>query len=318
MGKVEEQIKFFLSGLRCAGRDKRPKPAAGLGLAVIFLLMFLIFNRPAAADTPSSFSPDKILSFTEYLVDKGEYYRAWVELRRLESYYPGYISGEEFSVTEFYLMYKGGRYPEIPGLVSELNFDCAAGIFVIDSFILQRDYGKAASLLEKSDECADDFMKDVYAKRKAYISLVSGDAYGESESLFVKEFSEYKDLAEYAERMRSGRKSPALAALLGLFPGGGYMYAGDEGTGFVALTVIAVFGAVSYCSFENGIEPLGILAGAVTIFFYGGNIAGGYLEAKKNNRFIDQMIEKKIRNGLDMDGDIDRVYLRFGISSHGR
>ena len=199
----------------------------------------------------------------------------------------------------------------------------AHGLSSADLKVITRDIFQARSSgLRNFTSCikGDGIRKypDLYAKRKAYISLVSGDAYGESESLFVKEFSEYKDLAEYAERMRSGRKSPALAALLGLFPGGGYMYAGDEGTGFVALTVIAVFGAVSYCSFENGIEPLGILAGAVTIFFYGGNIAGGYLEAKKNNRFIDQMIEKKIRNGLDMDGDIDRVYLRFGISSHGR
>jgi len=315
---VEEQITSLLSGLHFADPDRQIRPAkTGLIPALILSFLFLAISIHAASDQTDNYSPEKILLFTGYLVEKGEYYRAWTELRRLESYYPGYISRENFDVTALYLMYKGKRYAEIPEFVSGKDAGCAAGIIVTDSFIMLGDYNSGFSYAEKySAVCSDDMLSEFYSRRKAYISIATGDIY--KDGILKPELSGYRELIQYRDRMHDTRKSPALAALLGVFPGAGYIYSGDEGTGFVAMTVIAVFGAVTYGSYENGIEPLAILSGAVTLFFYGGNIAGGYLEAKKYNTVIDHMIEKKARSVLALDNDIDRIYIRFGISSNGK
>lgn len=323
MGKVEEQITCFLSGLRNAGPDKKIRPVkTGLIAALLFSFLLSSVNTYAADDRNYGndyFSPEKILSFTEYLVEKGEYFRAWTELRRLESYYPGYISGEKFDVTALYLMYKGRMYDEVAGYDSAGETGCAAGVIITDSLILLGDYGAALSLVENREAaCADNMFTEIYGRRRAYISVVTGKFYADEKKTLKPELSAYRELVEYSIRMHEGAKSPALAALLGLVPGCGYIYAGDEGTGFVAMTVVAVFGAVTYGSYDNGIEPLAILAGAVTLFFYGGNIAGGYLEAKKYNETIDKVIEKKARNIMALDGDVESIYIRFGISSNGK
>lgn len=285
----------------------------------MILLIHLLAVKSYAADNQADYSPEKILSFTGYLVEKGEYFRAWAELRRLQSYYPGYISGEKFNVTALYLLYKGKRYNEIPEYMPGKEPGCAESLIITDSFIMLGDYTAGLALIEKySVICSDDLFPDAYSRRRAYIPLVTGEMYSDGAGTMKPELSGYMELVQYRDRMYDSRKSPGLAALLGLFPGAGYIYAGDDGTGFVAMTVIAVFGGVAYGSYENGIEPLAILAGAVTLFFYGGNIAGGYLEAKKYNRNIDNMIEKKARTALDLDADIERIYIRFGISSNGK
>lgn len=296
------------------------RPAvAGFVTAIALLLQFPASKIYAAADQTDHYSPEKIISFTEYLVEKGEYYRAWTELRRLESYYPGYIPAERFDVTALYLMYKGEQYSEISEYSRGRETGCAAGIIIADSFLMTGDFSSGLALIDKySESCSDEMLRENYTRRKAYISLVTGEVYSDGKAALRPELSGYRDLVQYSERMHEARKSPALAALLGVFPGAGYIYAGDDGTGFVAMTVVAIFGAVSYGSYVNGIEPLAILAGAVTFFFYGGNIAGGYLEAMKYNETVDNMIEKKARSVLDLDRDVDRIYLRFGISSNGK
>ena len=309
-----------MPGQHIAGPGKKKRPlVAGASCAMAILFILLAVNAYAADDQPDHYSPDKILSFTEYLVEKGEYFRAWTELRRLESYYPGYISSEKFDVTALYVMYKAKMYDEAAAYVSGREAGAPQGVIITDSLILIGDYSSALLEIEKnSNACADDMLCDAYSRRKVYVSLVTGDLYSSGGSELRPELSGYRELVQYRNSMHDGQKSPALAALLGVLPGCGYIYAGDEGTGFVAMTVIAVFGAVTYGSYQNNIEPLAIIAGAVTLFFYGGNIAGGYLEAKKYNETIDNVIEKKSRNVLGLDADIDRIYIRFGISSNGK
>lgn len=317
---MEEQVTSLLSGTHSADPDRQIRPAkAGLIPSLILSLLLFAVNTYAADDQSDQYSPEKILSFTEYLVEKGEYFRAWTELRRLESYYPGYISKEKFNVTALYLMYKGKRYNEIIQFAAGNETGCAAGIIITDSLIMLGDLNSGLSLIDKQSAiCTDSMFSDAYTRRKAYISLVTGDMYSNGTATLKPELSGYRELVQYRERMYDTKKSPVLAGFLGLFPGAGYIYAGDDGTGFVAMTVIAVFGAVTYGSYENGIEPLAIIAGAVTLFFYGGNIAGGYFETLKYNSTVDKMIEKKARSVLDLDADIDRIYIRFGISSNGK
>jgi len=293
-------------------------------MACLFCAMFLLSAVPfagvyAEADRAGPYSPENILSFTAYLVEKGEYFRAWAELRRLESYYPGYIPRENLDVTALYIMYKAGRYADISAYASANQTGCAAGVIIADSLLMTDQYSAGLSLIDaKTPLCQDDIFSGIYSRQRAYVSIVTGDVYSDEQGTLKPELSAYRELVEYTARLHDSEKSPGLAAFLGILPGCGYIYAGDLGTGFVAMTVIALSGAVTYGSYINGIEPLAIISGAVTLFFYGGNIAGGYLEAMKHNAAIDNAIKKKAGNVLEINEDVEKMYIRFGIRSNGR
>ncbi|HQO40877.1 MAG TPA: hypothetical protein PK986_10440 [Spirochaetota bacterium] len=317
---MEEQITCSMPGLQPAAPGRKKSPfMAGLLCAMFLLIAVPFAGAYAGTDRTDPYSPENILSFTCYLVEKGEYFRAWAELRRLESYYPGYISREKFDVTALYIMYKAGRYAEISDYASANQTGCAAGVIITDSLLMTGDYRAGLSLIGANTPlCQDDIFSGIYTRRRAYVSIVTGDVYSDEHGTLKPELSAYRELVEYTGRLHDSEKSPALAALLGILPGCGYIYAGDSGTGFVAMTVITLFGAVTCGSYINGIEPLAIISGAVTLFFYGGNIAGGYLEAGKYNTAIDNAIEKKAGNVLEINEDVEKIYIRFGISSDGK
>ncbi len=319
---MEEQVTLSLSGMCSTLPDRkkfRVSVRARISAVLVFFCLTAVSSPVFSGETPAEFTPENILAFTHYLIESGEYYRAGVELRRLEAYYPGYLPAEKYKAIEMYILFKGRRYSDMTRMYSGGAMDCVPSVFVIDSFMLTGDYAACKPVLESVyGICSDDLMREIIFKRKAGLDIINGSAYDPQTGELLAELSQYKVLADWAAARNSEKKSPLIGALLGLVPGMGYVYAGDTGTGFTALTVISIFGAVTYGSFQYGAEPLGILAGAVTLFFYGGNIAGGYLQTKKYNNAIDDQVRSRVRSELGMDGDIDRIYIRFGMSSNER
>jgi len=316
---VEEQVNLSLPGKRRIFPGAGVVPSrAGITSVILSFLVILISLQSVSADETKPFTPENILSFTEYLVEKGEYYRAAAELKRLESFYPGYLPSDKIRITGLYLEYKSGRFNEV--ISSGLEYDgCPSYIFMIDSYIGLRDYQAGSAFLEKTAcGCDDEFFSDMFARRKVYLSLVTDNATDPLTGGTMSALAGYGELAAYSRGLHDEKCSPVLAGLLGIVPGLGYAYAGDPSTGAVAFTVIGICGAVSYASFENGVNPLGIIAGAVGFFFYGGNIMGGYLQAQRYNKAIMDRLDARLVNELAMDRDADRIYLRFGIGSHGR
>jgi len=316
---MEEQINCRLSaeGKPSPARWSFPVILTGKALPALITLLILVTSRSVLHAEDNVYSAGSILLFTESLIAQGEYYRALTELRRLDSYYPGYLSTEQFMVTEYYIFYRSGRFNEILAAGDLLKSGCAEGIFIADSCIMLKDYSRCEPFLdEKNVACEDASLKEMYKKRRIYLGLITGSAY--DNGVLKPEFTSFKELADYTSDMMNDKKSPLLAAFLGIIPGLGYVYAGESGTGAVAFTVTGICGAVSWASFSNGVEPVGIIAGAVALFFYGGNIAGGYMQTEKYNRKIDEHVDARLRTELDMNNDADKVYMKFGISSHGR
>ena len=266
-----------------------------------------------AAPLYDDFTHKKISSFTCSLIQEGEYYRAYVELLRLNSFYPSYISDSTFDITASYLFYKSKRYNDI------LEFDFREtnlipySFFKIDSLLKLNKKDEAAAELSKLDGIPGSKEYAAYLhKRKVFLSALMNKGYDETN----EEFFRYNELFQYSNSVHENRKRPFLGALAGIIPGMGYLYAGEKGTALVSLIIIGTGSAVTYASYQNGLSALSVISGTITFFFYGGSIVGGYMQCKKNNEYLTQMLEARLERELMLDRDLDEVYFKLGLCSN--
>lgn len=90
------------------------------------------------------------------------------------------------------------------------------------------------------------------------------------------------------------KKKPYIAGILGLIPGGGYFYAGQNTTGLTSLVLTSLLGYASYTSFKTDNHGVGILAGIFTLTFYSGSITGGINSIKRQNLNREKNLKSKL------------------------
>ena len=277
----------------------------------------MLLNTMALAENAAplydDFTPKKISSFACSLIQDGEYYRAYVELLRLNSFYPSYISARTFDITASYLFYKSKRYNDVLEFDFNETDTMPFSIFKIDSLLKLNRKDEAAAELSKLNEISGSREYGAYLnKRKVFLSALMNNGYDEKN----EEFFRYNTLFQYSNSVHENMKKPFLGALAGLIPGMGYLYAGESGTALVSLIIIGTGSAVTYASYKNGLSALSVITGTITFFFYGGSIVGGYMQCKKNNEYLTQMLETRLERELMLDRDLDEVYLKFGLCSN--
>ncbi|HPD77703.1 MAG TPA: hypothetical protein PLH88_04705 [Spirochaetota bacterium] len=281
-----------------------------LALSFIFILSLELF---AGEQIPEDFTPQKLSTFIAYLIDNGEYARAKTELDRLQSYYPNWLTSEKYSVTFFYLSYRAGNYRDIL-LYNWASDSNSQRLYVIDSYLKSNNPYAASKLLPST--LGDEFFAEAFRRRKIYIDIVENFYKGESN--IGTEDESKRELYSFASKIILEKKSPAFGAAMGIIPGMGYFYAGQSGTGIVALTIIGLGSAITVGAHQNGLEPLALLSGLATFFFYGGSIYGGYRETVKYNDSLQQRLLFNIEKELSLERDLDDVYINFGIKSNVR
>jgi hypothetical protein len=290
-------------------------------LKIFFFLTFLFINIMVNAREETSlydeFTPEKISSFTCYLITNGEYYRAYTELQRLNSFYPSFLDKSVYDITTNYLFYKSKKYDELLQLdLSEpqKEFLIPLSLFRIDSLIkLDRKEEAETELLKLSDiENADNY--SVYLKKRLlYLSILNNK---KNDIKFSDDLVNYEELYLYSENVHQNKKQPVLGALAGIIPGMGYFYAGEKGTGIVSIIVMGTGSAVTYASYKNGMDALALITGVITFFFYGGSIAGGYMQTVKYNDRLMDTLELRLNRDLMPDKDIEEIYFKFGLNSN--
>lgn len=292
----------------------------------LLLLFFTILYNPCYVYSDSvhsihkEMSPENISSFVRSLISSGEYYRAHTELSRLNEYYPGYLSPFCYNITESYILYKSGRYDDILALNSETageEHQCGMNLFRIDSYLKsrERNYEKIPDGLLDS-QCGIPFYSPFYAKRRDYYSILN--SFSRDLDIPVMTDDEYKYSAEYAKEISMDKKSPAAGLISGIIPGMGYIYAGETGTGIVAMIVIAAGTAITWGAHVNDVEPLAAVSGAATFFMYSGSIAGGYMATARYNRELSKKLILRLDKDFMLDRDIDDIYIKCGIESDVR
>lgn len=288
-----------------------------------FIFIILIFTNTVVLPeekTPlyDDFTPSKISSFTSSLIDRGDYYRAYVELLRLNSFYPDYIQLPVFKITSDYLFYKSKRYDDLlesdylkitdPVFIPD-------SLFRVDALIKKNRKKEAESELLQLYERADAGYYNAYLnKRSAYLSILDNKLIDDRLS---NEFMIYEELIIYSRNIYDKRKNPILGALAGIVPGMGFIYAGEKGTGFVSMIVIGAGSAVTYASYKEGWNSMALISGVITFFFYGGSIAGGYMQSLRYNDNLVKTLDMRLERELMMEKDLEEIYFKFGLNSNG-
>lgn len=283
---------------------------------------------PAAGATPdplkSEYGADAVLGFARHLARRGEYFRAYSELSRLKSYYPGHIDESRLEVSELYLLYGGGQYAAILDMVRSADrpVTCPGRIFAADAAIALGAYDQSLETCSISPRKDCDSFLDSALRRRAVISLIMLNRLEDAMRLERSSSpraeggfdpATYEALGAYARDGLAARRSPGTALALGAVPGLGYAYAGNRQNGVIAFIVVSAFSALTYFSFRTDNAPLGFVFGATAAVFYGGSIVGAYRETRRYNRSIEQRIRESVYEELAPGDDRDEIFRRYGI-----
>ncbi len=292
------------------------------GAVLSCALILAILSAPAMpGPLEEEYSPGAIRGFAAGLLSAREYYRAIVELRRLSSLHPDSLSRERLYISELYLLYMGGQYAALDSLEytgGDISVACAASLLRTDALFM-RESPLSGNPPIVSAVCGDPL--DSYLWKRRLISrLLSRDLPG-AETLFAtdrmpagvrNDRQKYLDLVASARERSSAWSDPYIALWAGIAPGMGYVYAGNTSTGIVALIVISVFSAITVASFRTDNQPLGIVTGAVTAFFYGGSMAGGYMESRRHNALMMSSLRDRLSEEMSLQEDRDAVFRNYG------
>ncbi len=285
------------------------------------LVIFLIIVSSIGSVSAQEYNARSIASFTRYLIDHKEYYRAFVELKRLHSLAPGHSSPLAFSVTENYLLVQGKRYKDIvngPARPAAPLQAAAVSLFRYDAAVALRDHGKADAVLAAWVSADEPFL-DRCLKTRRLFSYLAARRYDEAaafcEALPESDFSACRELIGLARQGFSREKKPWLAAVLGIIPGAGYMYSGQYATGVFAFLLISIDVIMTYFAFRTRNDVIGYFTGIIGGFFYAGSIAGGYFAAQRFNLEQGGSVGSSMAERLGFERDRDEIFNRHGMGN---
>jgi hypothetical protein len=278
-------------------------------------------NAPGAGF--EEYAPEKVLGFARSLIAKREFYRAYMEIQRLDACHPGFISPEKSHITSLYLMHRGAN---LDGVLSrsyageDIPTRCADRLFKSDVYLSRFEFAGAAGILSPEFCEGSGNLRTMRLKRLFLASTMASP--GEvpdwnSLDLSGIDTSAWGELARYAQRTKEKEKDPRVSLALGLVPGLGYAHAGNGATGIMAGVVISVLAGLSYLAFKTENQPLGILFGIGATVFYGGSIIGGYREAARNNAALRGQTLERLSEDLQLDKDRETLFSGYGIG-HGK
>ncbi len=302
-------------------------------ILLIIIFSFVISNIAYAFTNNSSvyeYDAGAVHGFMKHLVSKGEYYRAYMELQRLKSYYPAYLGQDRVFVTEFYLLFMGKRYPEVLNNKRQSagqDINAINILFKADCLFENSDFLNAANLLNTPGIYGINKHINLYLYKRTVLSFLMLNKIDEArriinnQTYIDNEYSglsdgRYVELIDYTENTYDSLKSPYCALAAGIIPGMGYAYSGQRATGIIAFILISALSAVTYYSFTTDNEPLGIFFGAAATFFYGGSILGGYMAAGKYNNAGLTELKDALSGKLDLAGDRENIYMKYGAGSN--
>jgi len=296
------------------------------GAVFIFLLLFALPTKAKTIYHAENYkykdevirqyenTPPSILGFAKHCASMGDFYRAYAELERLEGYYPGFVSESAMLVSKSYFLFSGARYDELSTVYS--SFPNAKGLWVFESdrYFLSGDYGKMNDVLSLaySDE---PFYNGLLFKRRLLANIMLGEEapLKSLEALYNDEYSAYRELVVFSNTLLAEKKSLPLSLICGIFPGGGYAYAGNFPTGVVAFTLIVLTGVLTYAAYTTDNHLTAFFIGTVGTLFYGGSILGGYLSAAKFNRELREEVAHNSSYRMSLLDDHKEIYGKDGI-----
>ncbi len=298
----------------------RPAHSGSVLCIVVCFASCLLVWENAAGQEP--YSPESLLGFVHHLYKNQEYYRAFVELERLEVYWPGYLEPGRMHVARMNLLMKGKRYNDVLKEKMDMTpFSCADAIFHFDALLNLQTSRTMTGFTGETVGYCKDFFGPFFWKRKFLSAVMRGDEKEASdmfsESVFPKALAGEKEkflgIMERADWQRENMRDPYVALFAGVFPGLGYYYGGNKPTGVLAFIVISAFSSLAIAAFRTDNAPIGIVLGSATGFFYGGSILGGFLTAKRYNEQAEKNFLLNAIEDADLETDRDFIFEKYGL-----
>lgn len=296
-------------------------------LAVFYIACVLSLPaacRPAFAAPALTIEAESQYDYAAKLFDQGNFSAAVMEYRRFIHFFPN-----DPRISQ--AMYQIGL-----SLFHDRKFKQAINAFqnTIDAFedsnhavwsyfkisqtyLALRDFGSAIIALQNLLVATQD--KDIADKARyhlglIYIELADWDRAREQFSRINEsnrmQYNLQQLLHELDREKQLKHKSPKLAGLFSIIPGGGFAYTGRYRDALVALLVNGGLIWAAYEAFDNDLPALGACITVVGFGFYAGNIYGGISSAHKYNNnqthnFIEQLKENSLISlGIDPKGGV--------------
>ncbi|MGI6816064.1 membrane protein insertion efficiency factor YidD [Bacteroides sp. KG123] len=228
--------------------------------------------------------------FINHLINRKEYHAALLEIERVifsdphpcdTLYAQKLLCHRATQSMEKGIFEYETEFPEHARQSGYVGMQAAMLYYIIDN------HPSAASILDRITEKGDSGAETV---GKAYtlkgIMEAASSRFAEARQDFAKASSpllpQNLDILKQMERQK--KKSPLLARLLSIVPGGGYLYTGHKGSALTALVINSLLGYAAYTSIRQKNYGVAGLCGFLSLSFYIGNINGAGRSALRYNR----------------------------------
>jgi len=255
--------------------------------------------EPAPPPIPSMPFPgqDRILRFASALMFAGDYRSALVEYRRALAYFPDAPGHDAAVELASECLYRLGEYAEARHLAEELPASSTTPLGIRREYLIGRSYFREENWPQARAHLARiPWGSSAGAAELAHrAAMVTGLSYAReldwrrAAETFgtVDTTSELFESAQLCRRKALGARTlaqrrPALAGILAVVPGLGYVYSGYPRTGLSALIV-------------NGL----LIWGTAEAGWYVGNIGGSATSARRRNAMVLHNQIREVDLGFD-------------------
>lgn len=249
---------------------------------------------------------DSILPFINHLINKEEYQSAIIEIERVIFYEqelnPKYyalkllchrgLNNFEKGIFEYEV-----EYPDTIKKIDNVNFQAAL------LYYNTSNYNKALNILDNIIEHKSNsiswqkayLLKGIIkTKQKDYLS--AKDLFKQADFLHSRK-KQYETNLNILNNIKEQKtKSPTIARLLSIIPGGGYLYTKHKGSALTALIVNSLLGYATYTSFKSKNYGMAGVCGFLGLSFYIGNINGAGRSATRYNEKQYKTYIKQLEN----------------------
>jgi tetratricopeptide (TPR) repeat protein len=266
-------------------------------VSVFLPLLFLlspqtIFGLESADSIASS---DTTYIFAVSLMEEGDYYRAIGEFKRYLFLSPHGEYADSAVVQIGRSLFSAGRYADVVSwhrrYFPEKNGPSPIGNTLLGkSYYRLEQYNLALDIMLGEARSTDMARADDESKYYSGLSYIRLDKYVEAKRIFMEIDSGskfYLNAARYANILDDGyrypTKSPRLAGILSILPGGGYAYCGYHNTAVSSLLINGLLFWATYSAFDNDNPGAGGFFSMLFVGFYSGNIYGSIRSAHRFN-----------------------------------
>ncbi len=297
----------------------------------LVILFFFYCLMPAEAQT-YTIDADHQLNYADHLFNAHEYALAIDEFKRFLYFFPGdsRIFQTRYKIGLAYL--KSGRYKAaahaFEGLTENFVQNKLTGpiyFSLSESYLNQNNTDKALITLHNLVTISKDRQILDHANYKIALIYLEIGMWEKAGTFLAKislpnqERYQLKRISKELEQSSLIRhKSPGLAGLLSIIPGGGYLYCERYQDALTAFVVNCGLIYAAYEAFDNKLYGIGGMISFVEFGFYSGNIYGAMTSAHKFNasrtkRFIDNL-KKNLSLNLACDSTMQTLGLTMQYS----